>query len=150
MTRKQAREAAFHALFDLTFSREPSQEDILDLLSPITMAAWREESDIYSSPAGAEAAYIEAVVLGVTANAAALDASIEPHAKGWALGRISRVARTLMRMALYEPQAIDGVTQAVAINEAVKLCKRYDSEEAAAFINGVLGSIARSGEGKAT
>ncbi|MCL2546516.1 MAG: transcription antitermination factor NusB [Oscillospiraceae bacterium] len=148
MTRKQAREAAFHALFALTFSPEANQKEIIDLLSPIAQAAWRDECDIYNNPAHEEAEYIEAAVLGVTASAAALDASIEQHAKGWAMGRISRVARTLMRMAIFEPTAIDGVTQATAINEAVKLCKRYDSEEAAAFINGVLGSIARSDEGE--
>jgi N utilization substance protein B len=36
------------------------------------------------------------------------------------------------------------VPRPVALNEAVELAKRYDTDEAPAFINGVLNSVARS------
>jgi len=124
MMRKQAREAAFQTLFAQTFVTDSVPAD-------------------YTDSAGDEAEYIKAVVLGVTANTAAIDARITPYIKGRTLNRISRVALTLMRMALYEPTAIEGVTQAVAINETVELCKQYDSEETAKYINGVLGSAVR-------
>ena len=39
---------------------------------------------------------------------------------------------------------IDDVPVGVAINEAVELAKKYDTEDAASFINGVLGSAARA------
>ncbi|MEG2939930.1 MAG: transcription antitermination factor NusB, partial [Oscillospiraceae bacterium] len=31
----------------------------------------------------------------------------------------------------------------VAINEAIELAKTYDTQETAAFVNGILGSISR-------
>ncbi|MGN1030747.1 MAG: transcription antitermination factor NusB, partial [Butyricicoccaceae bacterium] len=33
--------------------------------------------------------------------------------------------------------------EGAAINEAVELAKKYDTEQAASFINGVLGGVAR-------
>ena len=39
---------------------------------------------------------------------------------------------------------VDDVPVGVAINEAVELAKKYDTEDAASFINGVLGSAARA------
>ena len=38
---------------------------------------------------------------------------------------------------------VDDVPVGAAINEAVELAKVYDTDEAAAFVNGVLGSVAR-------
>ena len=35
---------------------------------------------------------------------------------------------------------------AVAIDEAVRLAKRYSTDEAGAFVNGVLGAVARDRE----
>ena len=39
---------------------------------------------------------------------------------------------------------VDDVPVGAAINEAVELAKVYDTEDAGAFINGVLGTIARA------
>ncbi len=143
MTRKQAREAALQALYSLTFADDVTREDVLDAVSPVTLAGWRGECDIYLVPAGDEGVYLEQLVLGVWQQSDELERRIAEQSKGWRLERISRIALTLMKMALFEPTAIEGVTQAVAINEAVELCKAYDSEEAAAFVNGVLGTLAR-------
>ena len=43
---------------------------------------------------------------------------------------------------------VSDVPVGVAINEAVALDKIYDTEEAAAFINGVLGAVAREKQEK--
>jgi N utilization substance protein B len=36
------------------------------------------------------------------------------------------------------------VPKPVALNEAVELAKKYDTDEAPAFVNGILNSVARS------
>ena len=41
---------------------------------------------------------------------------------------------------------VEDVPVGAAINEAVELAKVYDSDEAASFINGVLGAVARKME----
>ena len=53
------------------------------------------------------------------------------------------VARTVLRLAVYEILHREDVPVSVAINEAVELAKKYGGEEDASFINGVLGGIAR-------
>ena len=50
----------------------------------------------------------------------------------------------ILRLAIYEMYYVDDVPVGAAINEAVELAKVYDTEDAGAFINGVLGTIARA------
>ena len=73
-----------------------------------------------------------------------LDGAIERNAKGWKLNRLSRMTKAVLRLAIYEMRYVSDVPVGVAINEAVALDKIYDTEEAAAFINGVLGAVARA------
>ena len=50
---------------------------------------------------------------------------------------------SIIRLCSYELMYTD-VPKPVALNEAVELAKRYDTDEAPAFINGVLNSIAKN------
>jgi transcription antitermination protein NusB len=80
-----------------------------------------------------------------------LDAAIARHAKGWELGRIAPLERSIMRVALYEVWNRDDVPTEVALDEAVGLAKRYCGADAPGFVNGILGAAVRAtvGEGKA-
>ena len=51
--------------------------------------------------------------------------------------------QAILRLAVYEMKFDEDVPVGVAINEAVELAKKYDTEDAASFINGVLGSVIR-------
>ena len=48
-----------------------------------------------------------------------------------------------MRVAMYEILYVDDVPDSVAIHEAVELARRYEDEDAVAFVNGLLGSFVR-------
>ncbi|MFO7942640.1 MAG: transcription antitermination factor NusB [Bacillota bacterium] len=72
-------------------------------------------------------------------NRSETDRIISDLSRGWALHRIGRLERAIMRMALQEMRCMD-IPPSVAINEAVELTKRYVSERAASFVNGILGS----------
>lgn len=86
--------------------------------------------------------YARTLIQDVTRTAAQLDEAIGSHAKGWTIDRISPVERSAMRIAIAELEG-DEVPAAVAIAESVALVKRYASPEAATFVNGVLGAVAR-------
>ncbi|MFA6170556.1 MAG: transcription antitermination factor NusB [Candidatus Margulisiibacteriota bacterium] len=60
----------------------------------------------------------------------------------WPLDRIGKVDRSILRLALSELKSGE-TPQSVVINEAVELAKKYSSEEAAKFINGILGAFLR-------
>ena len=53
------------------------------------------------------------------------------------------MARAVLRLAVYEILFSD-VPDGVAINEAVEITKKYSEQKEAAYINGVLGSVARA------
>ena len=75
-----------------------------------------------------------------------VDAAFEPHLIKWQKSRISRVSLCILRIASYEITHLEEVPVSVSINEAVELAKKYAGEEDASFVNGVLGSLARSVE----
>ena len=72
-----------------------------------------------------------------------LDELIERHSVGWALDRIAPLERNILRVALFELLHRPDVPTEVAIDEAVEAAKELCSAEAPAFVNGILGAIAR-------
>jgi transcription antitermination protein NusB len=77
------------------------------------------------------------------ARAAELDAIIATHARNWRIERMSAIDRAILRLALAELRTM-GTPPKVALNEAVELAKKYSSEEAAPFINGILDAAVKS------
>ena len=90
-----------------------------------------------------EADYMESVVGGVKTNCEELDERITRYLTGWNIDRVSRVDLAIMRVAVYE-MTKTGLSPAVAVNEALELARTYSTPEAVSFVNGVLGSVARS------
>jgi N utilization substance protein B len=81
-------------------------------------------------------------VEGAAAQRTELDAILARHSGDWPLERIAPLERSILRLALWEMK--NGVTPAaVAIDEAVRLAKRYSTDEAGAFVNGILGAAQR-------
>lgn len=66
-----------------------------------------------------------------------LDEIIVSHAANWRLERISAIDRAILRLAMHEMRATDTPAK-VVINEAVDLAKKFSSEEAGGFVNGIL------------
>ena len=86
-----------------------------------------------------------AAVSGVLAAKEELDVELEAHSTGWPLDRVAPLERSILRLALWEILT-EATPPAVAIDEAVRLAKRYSTDEAGAFVNGVLGAVARDRE----
>ncbi len=84
-------------------------------------------------------------VAGVLRDREELDEVLEAHSKGWPLDRVAPLERSILRLALWEIRTEVSPPE-VAIDEAVRLAKRYSTDEAGAFVNGVLGGILRADE----
>ena len=95
------------------------------------------------APNEREADFMNRMFEGVTANAGDLDARLSPYLKGWTIERLNRVDLAILRLAAYE-LAQGQTPRGVVINEAVELANQYSTDKAGAFINGVLGSLARA------
>ena len=75
-----------------------------------------------------------------------IDSLINEAAKGWKTSRMGKVDLTILRLAVYEMNYDPDVPVKVAINEAIEIGKRFGQDESAAFINGLLGNIAKEKE----
>ncbi len=128
MTRRESREQAFALLFEKMFNDLPVEE--------LAVAA-TEARDVPVST------FAMTLASGVEAHLAELDEKIAAYSVKWSKERISRVAMSVMRLAVYEMLHEDSIPVSVSINEAVELAKKYGGEEDASFINGILGSISR-------
>jgi N utilization substance protein B len=78
----------------------------------------------------------------VSAQAEALDARISSVSGDWPANQLGTLERNILRIGVYELQE-GTVPLEVAIDEAVRLAKRYASEDAGRLVNGILGRIAR-------
>ena len=83
------------------------------------------------------------VFIGVENHLEVLDRLIDENSIGWKRSRLSRVAASLLRLALYEMLFEEDIPVSVSINEAVELAKKYGTGEDASFINGLLGTVAK-------
>ena len=75
-----------------------------------------------------------------------IDELINANTEGWDTTRIGKVELTVLRLAVYEMKYDDEVPVNVAIDEAVEIAKKYGQENSGAFVNAILGKIAKSNE----
>lgn len=131
MTRKQERDKAFCLIFEKSF-KDDSCEEILELAESISEFELTE--------------YTKDLFIGVFGNLEFIDGVISKYLKNWSINRISKADLSLLRLAVYEMKFCDDIPENVTINEIVELAKVYCGEKSPAYINGVLGSISRSGD----
>ena len=144
MTRTNAREIACHLVYEMNMN-QTSADTVYELLTREGYyPSLKSESEVYAEkPDSKQLAYLSAVLHGVEEKRTELDGWIEKYAIGWSLNRISRVARAIMEVAIYECLYMDDVPVNAAISEAVELTRNYEDEDVVSFVNGVLGGFAR-------
>jgi transcription antitermination protein NusB len=130
MNRREAREQALCIVFERMFKDEPVKE-ILSLA--------KDARDVEPDKFAVQLAQ------GVCDHIDEIDAVIEKYSIKWKNERLSKVVMSILRMSIYEINYINGIPVSVTINEAVELAKKYGGEGDSAFINGLLGTFARSG-----
>lgn len=80
---------------------------------------------------------------GAAKDVTALDEIIAKHCENWRFERLAAIDRAILRLAIHEMNAAE-TPEKVILNEAVELAKKYSSEEAGAFVNGLLDSVYKS------
>lgn len=130
MTRREAREQAFIILFEKIFN---SETPIFEIVESAKEAGLIKING-----------FAENILKTVESNADEIDASIQSNTPDWTISRLPKVSLAILRLAVSEIKYIDEVPNGVAVNEAVELAKKYGTNEDAAFINGVLGTVVKT------
>ena len=145
MKRGDARELAVHLIYGRKFTGEEPESVVATRLNKEYYSQLSAENEVYAErPSRAQLAYIDGVVAGVANREEELNASISQFAIGWDISRISRLARSIMQLAIYEILYVEDVPTGVAVSEAVRIAKKYDGDDTGAFVNGILGAFVRS------
>ena len=129
MQRREARELVLHILYEREFSDTPLAEMI-------------SERD-----AGDQRQYLEQTLNGVVEGIPDLDKTIDQYALGWRVERLAVLDRNILRLGLYELLHAQEIPAEVAIDEAVELAKKYGTDNAPSFINGILDRVWKDARG---
>lgn len=87
--------------------------------------------------------YIVRAVDGTVEHISDIDKIISENLKGWTIERLNKVDLAILRLAVYEMLYDDETPDGIVINEAVEIAKKYSSDQAPGFINGILGKISQ-------
>lgn len=144
MTRGNARELAVHLVYGREFTGEEPEQVVATRLEKDYYAQLSTENQVYTDrPTRAQLAYLDQVVSGVANRDDELNALIQKYSIGWDVTRISKLARAVMQLAIFEILYVEDVPTGVAISEAVRIAKIYDGNDTGSFVNGILGAFAR-------
>lgn len=131
MSRKLAREWIVKFIFQLSINEEFDNYDL-------------EKFCIHYEINENQMVFIKESVDSIVKNLEIIDSKIEKKLIGWDMKRLFNIDKAILRVATNEILFNDNIPSKVSINEAVEIAKKYSSEDSYKFINGVLGSIARS------
>lgn len=144
MNRRQTREAALCMIFDYSFHTDGDGNEQLELY----LDNFQDKDSKNLSEELRQDDYFTKAYFGVISNINELDEIIATCSKKWSSKRISRVSKSILRLALYEIIYMKDIPEQVSVNEAVELAKKFDSDESYTFVNGILGAYIRSTENK--
>ncbi len=132
MSRTTAREVAMMMHFSSLLGGEDTPENVCEKAELVGLL---DKEDLL---------YVTQMLDGVLARSNEIDELISRYSKDWSIDRIARVDLSILRVAIYEMlYRKEDVPTGAAINEAVELAKRYGGERSYAFVNGILGSVAK-------
>jgi len=133
MNTSKAREIAFKVLYEMEVRGAGEHTG-----SPLQMHI--EEEQLGDKASG----FVSFIVNGVYENNVRYNDIIKANLKDWKFDRVSKLSLAAIKLALFEIENNDKINENIAIAEAIKLTAKFEGEEAAGFVNGILGSYIRN------
>ncbi len=124
------REIAMKAIYDVEFNGAYSNMALKKALS---------DKDLPRQ----DRAFITSLVYGVIGKRITLDYVIGKFSK-LKPKKISKFILIILRMGIYQIMFMDKVPESAAVNESVKLAKRYGHGASAGFVNGILRNVSKT------
>jgi N utilization substance protein B len=127
--RTRARALALQVLFEIDIANHPPAEVFKQRLEETPLTAELAE-------------FSRQIIFGILPIKTELDQIIARYAPEWPFDQVAAIDRNILRMACWEIAVYHDTPLKVVINEAVEIAKKYGSDSASRFVNGVLGSLA--------
>lgn len=132
MNRREERKQVLFFLFETLFRDDEAPEEIYSI--------GKDERELPDSE------YIKSAYFGTLEKLSSIDEVINSHAKGRAAAQMTKMTRSILRLAVYEILYMDDIPARISINEAVELSKEFDDLKVKSFINGILNAIYKDTE----
>jgi len=84
--------------------------------------------------------FADTLVDGVRDHQVEIDALLDARSMNWRLSRMAATDRAVLRIAAFELLHTD-TPGPVVVDEAIKLARRYGSQDSPTFVAGILGAI---------
>ena len=154
--RRKAREIALQVLYELDVLKIDTQAAVDLFWDHFTAAeealepfwdyfrkpkdAKKHISKVFGAPQDARP-FSTLLIEGTWRHRRQIDKQISDCSEHWSISRMSKVDRSILRMAVYELLYCDDIPPKVTLNEAIDLGKAYGSENSGSFINGILDAL---------
>ena len=135
MNRHKAREIALQMIFQMDVGKNSWEA------AQYTLESASLETSLSS--------FASELAKGVSEHEAELDNNISAFIEDWDIGRIARIDKSILRLALFEIKYLENIPVVVTINEAVELAKEYGGPDSWRFVNGVLDNYRKKNKIKA-
>ncbi|OWZ84020.1 transcription antitermination factor NusB [Natranaerobius trueperi] len=132
MSRRFARETAMKIIFQMAFNNDELNYEGAQQYKE----SGEEQLDVNNYQ------YLEDVTSKASTELPIIDSHIDKMSENWKIERLSRVDLSIMRLAICEMIYFDDIPVRVSINEAVELAKKFSTDKASSYINGILDKIA--------
>jgi len=127
--RRQAREIALQALYLVDVARTPAAE----AFAIVNRREQKEEEKTLD--------FARSLLDGAVAKLGEIDAHIAATAENWPIKRMAAVDRNVLRLAAFELAYERDTPVGVVIDEAIEIVRKYSTEDATKFINGILDKL---------
>ena len=127
MTRNEAREIMMQILYEMDATKA------LDEAKATQLASERLPGD--------HAVRGGKLLSQIVQNIDEIDSDINKFASKWKTSRMPKVDLAIMRLACGEIRYCDDLPEAVTVNEAINMAKKFSTDNSARFIRGVLGAV---------
>lgn len=132
MTRNEARENMMQIMYEMDASKSMDAETAAKLTEERLSGNHKERG--------------QKLLSNIIENLEEVDETINSNSKSWKTGRMPKVDLAIMRLAVGEIRYSEDIPEAVSINEAINLAKKYSTDQSSRFIHGVLGAIVKADE----
>jgi len=129
--RRKARELTLKALYAYEISGSDAKQVSGDIIQTSQI---KEEAKRFS----------QILFEKVLQNIERIDSLIRGSVKSWDFSRIALVEKNILRIGVCELLSFSDIPNAITINEAIELAKKYGEKDSKNFINGVLDHIAKA------
>jgi len=137
-TRRKSRELALQMLFQADLGQQPSDE--------VRKTFWSGRGEVSDEVQG----FANDIFRVAQDRSEEINQLIQGHADNWRVDRMAAVDCNIIRSAVAELLGFPKTPRAVVINEAIEIARKFSAPESAQFINGVLDSIGKDIESRAS